>query len=151
MAHDATCCAPVQAFSGFLSAVFGLRVLQGDAPAAGTDLVLSSFRRGAQTAAEQPALHSPLGLLSGTHGGRESELPPECCSAACAVTGYTAGTSTSGITLRAPSSIFFLLFLTIYHLPTPFFKQTGHQTKNIGVEEKPASVSYSNHPLSCFD
>ena len=62
-AHDATCCAPVQAFSGFLSAVFGLHVLQGDAPAAGTDPVLSSFCRGAQTAAEQPALHSPLGLL----------------------------------------------------------------------------------------
>jgi len=64
-AHDTTCCAPVQAFSGFLSAVFGLRVLQGDATAAGTDPVLSSFRRGAQTAAEQPALHSPLGLLLG--------------------------------------------------------------------------------------
>lgn len=60
-AHDATCGAPVQAFSGFLSAVFGLRVPQGDAPAAGTDPVLSSFRRGAQTAAEQPALHPALG------------------------------------------------------------------------------------------
>jgi len=91
--------------SGFLSAVFGLRVLQGDAPAAGTDPVLSSFRRGAQTAAEQPALHSPLGLLSG-NALMEEENPSFLQIAAALHTRYVAGTATSGITLRAPSSSF---------------------------------------------